>query len=1202
MIRLLAINTQSPFSNLLRFVVIFTLTLLLLPTGALAESGTLFNHTQDGWTIPDQEPDNDEPEIVTMEIDLSGAPANAVITSVDIEYWITHPWVGDLKVWLATEDYGELREYILWDTEGANTNNIHEKETGITMWNGLPANRTWYFSVADFAPVDEGRFNALKIWVHFEGEDGGGGTTPQDFLYTQDFTTGKPNTTQGWEYFSNNEGWIEVVNGQLRMDDMVNGSDYSLNEAILHLDLSGRSGVKLTLDHFSSNDENEGLPTSFTGHANGDGIAISADGINWHLLTNLTSDFQNLSFDLDAAIQSAGIAYTSDFQIKFQQYDNYSWPEDGRAFDNISIVAGSEEPTPVDKPFGTYQGTFESTGYQSFGNIRNWILRDDFTTESTWELAIDSKAGIRINPSGTYSFNSLNGYLEFSYNGSATIWSGTQISDIPCIFDVNGTVSSDNASGTYIMRFFPPNLSPFSDSGIWKVSQIPDIVSHISGIEICTGRNYNDPNISDDMTYDFCLSLETDNAISYVEFLTPSGSTFNIPADIHTQSDGIETWHYSVGTAPLEEMLPSGLIAHWKMDDNAATTTVVDSSGKGNNGNAKRHTSTLTSPGIINSSLSFNGVNDYITIPKQSNLITGRNDFTIAGWYNLNDKSTIQNLIAWKEPFSAVQFAITDGLDNTGIWADSKWLMSISYSFTARNWHHITWTRSGNLWKVYINGTQIGPDIIDNYSFNMPILNYHIGAESTAPSQFLSGLLDDVRIYNRELSGTEVKSLYEGKSEYAERWEYIAKFTNSNALTKYGDGMYTITVHHKDGRTNQTTAWFGVPNTSNVIPQPTQEPILTFPKHNRTTISPVIFTWEPFDDIKAKSIGLCLARMDSDEDYLINIDFPVTATGSDPISLNQGLWQAKLFCEHWYNCKNVHGIAVDVGKFSESDYIFGVSQQTSGTTTLIAHWKMDDNAPTTVVVDSSGRGNHGNARSHTSALTAPGIINSSLSFNGAGDYIKISKERNLITGRNNFTIAGWYNLNNVSYIQNLIAWKEPFSAVQFAITDGLGNTGIWAGSKWLMNSPANFTTGTWHHIAWTRNGNIWKAYIDGAQIGTDVIDGYSLNIPTLDYHIGAEATAPSQFLSGLLDDVRIYNKALSLTEVKTIYSGYEITDDQIQDDKQQTENTTQPENDTVIGTVVPVENGENPIEQKIVPVYPEQEEEGEGDIIIIPVP
>jgi hypothetical protein len=160
---------------------------------------------------------------------------------------------------------------------------------------------------------------------------------------TQTFTAGMPTAAQGWYYYSSNEGRIQVTGGRLRLDDTTGNTTNSLNEAILCVNLTGKTNVTLKLDHWSIYDENTPLPTTFTGHFNGDGIALSTNGIDWVRLTNLTGNLTNMTISLDAALATAkslaGNTDVSCVRIKFQQYDN--WPSvtdgDGREFDNIQI-------------------------------------------------------------------------------------------------------------------------------------------------------------------------------------------------------------------------------------------------------------------------------------------------------------------------------------------------------------------------------------------------------------------------------------------------------------------------------------------------------------------------------------------------------------------------------------------------------------------------------------------------------------------------------------------------------------------------------------------------------------------------------------------------------------------------------------------------------------------------------------------------
>ncbi len=166
--------------------------------------------------------------------------------------------------------------------------------------------------------------------------------------YIQDFSLGMPDAAAGWDYYSDNEGRIEVVSGRLQMDDTAGNSTYSSNEAILHVDLTGKTDVTLTLDHWSLSDENDALQSSFVGHYKGDGIALSVDGLNWVKVTDLSVNFTNQTFNLDTLLQQAKIASgstdVSNVRIKFQQYDNYSASTDGREFDNIIVNFTNQAP------------------------------------------------------------------------------------------------------------------------------------------------------------------------------------------------------------------------------------------------------------------------------------------------------------------------------------------------------------------------------------------------------------------------------------------------------------------------------------------------------------------------------------------------------------------------------------------------------------------------------------------------------------------------------------------------------------------------------------------------------------------------------------------------------------------------------------------------------------------------------------------
>jgi uncharacterized protein YkwD len=187
------------------------------------------------------------------------------------------------------------------------------------------------------------------------------GTNPRTasavFPFSENFEGGR--LAGWWTARSTGAGRIAVTsanspyagNYHLTMDSSVNGS-YSLNELILTIDLAGKSGVMLTFYHKDMGDEDHFLPAAFLNSANGEGVAISADGVAWYTVQGLTSvdgvsgAWKKYEIDLDAAAADAGISYTALFKIKFQQYDNDAIPTGGFAFDNIVVGSQATPPGP----------------------------------------------------------------------------------------------------------------------------------------------------------------------------------------------------------------------------------------------------------------------------------------------------------------------------------------------------------------------------------------------------------------------------------------------------------------------------------------------------------------------------------------------------------------------------------------------------------------------------------------------------------------------------------------------------------------------------------------------------------------------------------------------------------------------------------------------------------------------------------------
>jgi subtilisin-like proprotein convertase family protein len=99
-------------------------------------------------------------------IDISGAPAGAVVTGVDVYYRIVHNYAGDLKVDLEVQNSN--KNYNLRNREGGVEDNPSDTVTGISAFNGLAVNRKWYLYASDWENIDAGEIDSWWIKVYYD--------------------------------------------------------------------------------------------------------------------------------------------------------------------------------------------------------------------------------------------------------------------------------------------------------------------------------------------------------------------------------------------------------------------------------------------------------------------------------------------------------------------------------------------------------------------------------------------------------------------------------------------------------------------------------------------------------------------------------------------------------------------------------------------------------------------------------------------------------------------------------------------------------------------------------------------------------------------------------------------------------------------------------------------------------------------------
>lgn len=197
---------------------------------------------------------------------------------------------------------------------------------------------------------------------------------------------------------------------------------------------------------------------------------------------------------------------------------------------------------------------------------------------------------------------------------------------------------------------------------------------------------------------------------------------------------------------------------------------------------------------------------------------------------------------------------------------------------------------------------------------------------------------------------------------------------------------------------------------------------------------------------------------------------------------------------------------------------------------LLAWYKLNDNAANTTVADASGNGNTAAAARNTSLFTATGKIDAGLNFNGSSDYA--SRVKLVMEGP--LSMFAWFNPSAIQ--RGAIVWNYNTQRIYYGINE--------AGKLFFRNrdtgdvalsNAAVASVGVWGHygVVVAADGTP-TLYVNGAttaQAATAV--GYQT--APVDFRIGM-AGGSDYYTAGIIDDVRIYNETLTPWRIRALYN------------------------------------------------------------------
>jgi len=227
---------------------------------------------------------------------------------------------------------------------------------------------------------------------------------------------------------------------------------------------------------------------------------------------------------------------------------------------------------------------------------------------------------------------------------------------------------------------------------------------------------------------------------------------------------------------------------------------------------------------------------------------------------------------------------------------------------------------------------------------------------------------------------------------------------------------------------------------------------------------------------------------------------------------------------------------------------------------LVAYYPFNGNAN-----DESGNENHGTAHDAVLAPDRFGNPDAAYSFDGTNDYIDVNDNGSL-SGMPNLTVAFAFKADYWP------VWETDNGGAGLVIKENNGdgymgsdcyglslviennqhiiNAVVYSGTAHSAENTANvtgviedffpnFDPNDWHYVALTYDGNMVRLYFDGTQIGTGAFSktlNSNIAVPLRIGHIYG-SSVHNLYFNGIIDEVRIYNRALSEAEIKAIWHG-----------------------------------------------------------------
>lgn len=842
----------------------------------------------------------------------------------------------------------------------------------------------------------------------------------------------------------------------------------------------------------------------------------------------------------------------------------------------------------------------------NLGLVGYWSLNDATSTKAT-----------------DFSGNKNTGYM---FNGPTWTASGKK----------SGGLSFDGtndfiAAGSLVDNMTRANANPISASLVWPYTGVSN-VQITSNAAYITGPGYAFANMSTDddvlVTVDF---TDPGGAVIYYTYARYTDSSNYIQAEYNRGADRFRIYQVIGGSqTTIAEYTALNLFNC----NNIMTLSVVGTTATVTSDCGMVLSGTITGTLPHGGNAGFGGDTTGMTVTSFTiaNSPGGQSlnlasSFTISTWIKptvtLNSgtgccvdfvsKITSESNGTGYELIYTSGGSLDLGIHNAGY---RDWLST--QTFTAGTWYHIAgvWRGSTTLAELYVNGVAVSGSKSGsgNFSLAASVANLGIGKWIDGNARYFNGVQDDIRIYNRALSATEILNMYNDgqakvnaptKTGLVGEWSFDDA-TGTKATDFSGNGN-TGTLTNMEA-TDWVNGYRGKALSFDGVDEYVSIPDSSPTSPTNITISAWIYCTGGDNNYRgivtkgngSNSQSFALQLHSSQSDGPNKIEFWVSTNGSaltsifgtDTFSAAGGSLNGWKHIVATYDGTTMrlysNGVqqstgtsasgnvfdsttAISIGKWAgaNSDYFPGsiddvriYNRALSATevqnlynatkvgatriTTvsrngLVGYWNLDDGT-STKATDFSGNGNTGTltnfALSGSTSNWVTGKRGRALDFDGSDDYVTKASFAGQPTGNGARTTTAWIKVNSSSCGSNCIIvmyGQDSVSPYGYGVyvTAAYKLKAEFDSSAGAVTSNATVSSGVWHHIAATYDGSTNSVYLDGALDNTASYSSANTQAGAVD--IGRWGSGCCRF-AGSIDDVRIYNRALSASEVQTLYN------------------------------------------------------------------